>query len=468
MMLLLAAALMVGCKKETENNGNNETTETVGHKNPNPAQDTPLSENFFPEFESIYQLHLNTDGTFYALAGGEHTDFLLKLSSNGSVMDKKELGFRSRRCMVVTGEHIILIGNLDYTDSPYSMSQKGYVAAFDHALNMVATLSLSEPQYKIEINTIIQETEDPTVFIVGGSAVDNSYLQYPYLCGIEFLNGLMTKLDNKILSEYPKYRIVGMVEKSLSGQSDLILETVRYSVIDDPYNANSSTVHIIKPNVNEDEWGWGNFTWDIAIEGSHGDSYTGNNSIDSDENNIYFFGYCNDDKEPASSDGGYWKSGCVAAVNWRQGQLAWKKTISLTNKDEKLLEGQVLDGYLYACGNHSGLGYSSTKKYFSNGLVAKLSLSGELVGYKTFGDPQRRSYLFNFVKDNNGNIVCVGHSDENVGNYKTKWSAWFLKTDMSSATQKALPAANQEERDNDLDAASGTAPMGEDRHCGGM
>ena len=41
-MLLLAVVLMAGCKKD-ENDGNNENTETVGHKNPNPAQDTPLS-----------------------------------------------------------------------------------------------------------------------------------------------------------------------------------------------------------------------------------------------------------------------------------------------------------------------------------------------------------------------------------------------------------------------------------------
>ena len=472
-MLLLAAVLMAGCKKETEsesnsNEGGDTPTSTVGHVNPNPAQNTPLSENFLSEFQSVYQLYPNADGSFYALAQGEHTDYLLHLDNNGYVQQRIELGFRSRRCITKIGDYIVLLGNMGSVSSaPYGMYKQGYVAVYDRNMQLVATLTLREDQYNTEIYSIVQDSNSPRVFYVGGFAVDDSYIQYPYLCTLQFSEGLMTKVSSKIYSEYEKCRIVGLVEKQSAGQNDLILETIRYTVLDSPYNSNSSTVHITKLNYFDEVSGWGNETWDVAITGAHGDSYTGINSIDSDENNIYFFGYCNDDKEPAPSSG-YWDSGLVAAVNWHQGQTVWTKTVSLTNKDERFYDGFLSGGYLYVCGSHSGLRYTTTKKDFGNGLVVKLSLTGELVAYKTFGEPDRYSGLYHIAKDANGKLACVGWSGENLGDDKIKYSGWFLKTEMLASTQKALSDSNQDARDNDLEVASTAAPMEEGRHGGGM
>ena len=61
-----------------------------------------------------------------------------------------------------------------------------------------------------------------------------------------------------------------------------------------------------------------------------------------------------------------------------------------------------------------------------------MSLSGEVVAYKTFGNPERSSHLYHVVKDVNGNLVCVGRSSENLDDEKFKNSGWFLKTDMST------------------------------------
>lgn len=467
-MLLLAVVLMAGCKKD-ENNGNNENTETVGHKNPNPAQDTPLSEHFLPEFESVYQLYPNSDGSFYALAYGEYTDYLLKLDNSGYVQQRTELGFRSCRCITKSGENIVVIGNLGKTSSPYTMYEQGYIAVYDHNMQLVATTILKESQYKITIYTLLQDVQDPTLFYAGGAAIDESYIQYPYLCTLQFSDGLMTKVSSKVYTDYAKYRIIGMVEKQLAGQKDLILETHHYKVLDQPNNTDRGEIHIIKTNYFEEESGWGNETWDVAITGPHGDSYAGNNSIDSDENNVYFFGQCCDDKEPAPSDDGYWDSGCVAAINWHNGQMVWRKRIPLTNKDEHFFNGLLSDGYLYACGSHSGVHYYSTKKTFVNGLVAKISLSGELVAYKTFGDPERYSCFIHLAKDSNGSVICVGYSGENLGDDQTKWSAWFLKTDLSSGgLSKATPADTKDGGFEDLDAESTGVPMEDDRHGGGI
>lgn len=467
-MLLIAAVLMAGCKKD-ENDGNNENTETVGHKNPNPAQDTPLSEHFLEEFESIYQLYPNPDGSFYALADGEFTDYLLKLDNNGYVQQRTELGFQSRRCIAKVGENIMLVGNLGKTSSPFTMYEQGYIAVYDHNMQLVAATILKESQYKITIHTLLQDVQEPTLFYAGGVAIDDSYIQYPYLCTFQFAEGLMTKMSSKVYTEYAKYIVIGMVEKQSAGQKDLVLEAHRYRVLDQPNNTDSGEIHIIKLNYFEEESGWGSETWDVAITGPHGDSYVSDNSIDSDENNVYFFGQCCDDKEPAPSLGGYWDSGCIAAVNWHNGQMVWNKRISLSNKDEKFYNGLLSDGYLYVCGSHSGI-YYTTKKTFANGLVAKLSLSGELVAYKAFGDPERYSGFYHLAKDFNGSVFCVGFSGENLGNDNTKWSAWFLKTDLSSnGSSKATPdLVAEDEIHNDMYVESTGIPMDGDMRFGGM
>ena len=460
-MFLLAAVLMAGCKKENSS--------TSGNSNPNPAQDTPLSEHFLSEFLGIYQLYPNPDGSFYALSGGEYTDYLLKLDNNGYVQQRIELGFGSRRCIKKYGDYIVLIGNLGSISNPYEMFERGCVAVYDHNLQLTAMTYVSEPHYKIELNSIIQDGQDSNQFIVGGLAIDDDYLQYPYLCCLEFSNGILRKMGEKILSNFAKYRIVGMVEKNYAGQTDYILETVHYTVLDHPYHENSCAVHIIKPNIFEEESGWGSETWDIAITGQHGDSNTGNNSIDSDENNVYFFGrYC-DDKSPAPSGGGYWDSGCIAAVNWHNGQLVWTKKMSLTNKDEQFEDVLFSDGFLYACGMYSGVKYPTSEKQFGNGVVAKYSLSGELVDYKTFGDSERDSGFYHLAKDVNGNLVCVGYSGENLGNDECRYSGWFLKTDMSSnGSSKATHADTKGGGFEDLDAESTGVLMDGEVRFGGI
>ena len=473
-MLLIAAVLMAGCKKETEpeNNGNsdnnNENTETVGHKNPNPAQDTPLSETVLSEFKSVYQLCPNADGSFYALAMGQNTDYLVKLDNNGYVQQRVELGFESRRCLIKSGENIVLVGNLGKTTSPYTMYERGCVVVYDHTMQLTATTILKESQYNIQINTIIQDTQDHDVFYAGGLAIDESYIQYPYLCTLRFSEGLMTKVSSKIYTDYPKYRVLGMVEKNLAGQNDLILETLYYWNVDNPEDSQNTEAHIVKLNYFEEESGWGHEIWDVAVLGQHHDSYADNNSIISDESNVYFFGRFQDDKTPAPSSG-YWNSGCVAAIDWYEGRMKWFKSIALSNKSDLLCVGQLSEGCFYICGRHSGLHYNTTKKYFGNGLVVMLSLSGNLLSYKTFGDPERQACFNHIVKDINGNWVVVGWFGENLGNNNRKYSGWFLKTDMlSGGSSKAMSIVAKDELFDDMDAGSTSVPMDGEIRCGGM
>lgn len=435
LLLLSLALVFVACKKEPEPDPQGEpgsVTDSVGHYNPEPAQNTPMYVNFLPEFNSVYQLSPNADGTFFALADGNETDYLLKLDGTGTVLEKKRLGFRSLRCVAKTNESIVLIGNLGDVSTPYFMHKTGYVAIFDMSMNLLATTTLSDPQFKIELRTILQDSEDPAVFYVGGHAINESFIQFPYIATLRYEEGLMTVVKSRIFddSKYSRCRILGMVEKKVSGQKDLVLEMTQYSIVNDPTEENSNTVHIAKLNYFEEAWGWGQFTFDVAIEGPHGDSYTGNNSIDSDDESIYFFGFCNDDKELVPANGGYWASGCIAAVNWREGRKLWQRVVSFSERADCFYDGQLLDGYLYVCGRHCGIHYYSTEKRFSNGLVAKFSLSGELISQKTFGDSQRYSKLYHFVKDLNGNMVCAGGSAENLGDDKLKENGWFLKTDL--------------------------------------
>ena len=77
--------------------------------------------------------------------------------------------------------------------------------------------------------------------------------------------------------------------------------------------------------------------------------------------------------------------------------------------------------------------------------------SGELVAQKTFGDPERNSYLYHLVKDSNGHLTCVGCSGVNLGRDRLKYSGWFLKTDMSSdSTKKQLLDTKQDVNDKSI------------------
>lgn len=92
-MLLLAAVLMAGCKKESDSE-NTETTETVGYKNPNLAQDTPLSENFLSEFQSVYQLYPNVDGSYQKASPNTKQDVVddMDAASSGTTMEEGRSG----------------------------------------------------------------------------------------------------------------------------------------------------------------------------------------------------------------------------------------------------------------------------------------------------------------------------------------------------------------------------------------
>ena len=447
MMLLLATLLMVGCKKDKNS--------STGNQNPNPAKDTPLSENLFSEFETIYQLYPKPDGSFYALAYGEYTDYLVSLDNNGYVQQRLELGYRSNRCINTIGNNVVLIGNSGYYATPYEMYEKGKITLYDGNFQRVAMAIVEEPQHRVELRTLVKDSQDPFVFYAGGLAIDSAYIQYPYLCTLHFSDGRITKLSSRIFSDYPKCRIGGMIEKNNAGQKDLVLETVTYLNDEDPYESSNCVVHITKLNYFEETSGWGCNTWDVAIIGPQGNSFSTANSLDSDENNVYFLGYCDDDKTPSPSNGGYWDSGMVAAVNWRQGKEAWTKVVSLTNKAERFYAGQLSEGYLYACGMHGGLYYgSTTKKAFSNGLVAKITLSGELVGYKTFGESDRDSYLYHLVKDAKGNWVCAGSSGENLEESIIRWQGWFMKTDNTFENSSKEASAAKDESYEELEVGS--------------
>lgn len=438
LLFLALPLLLAGCKKDTK---------PVGYSNPNPAKDTPMYETALSEFTGLYRLSPNSDGTFYALASRNYASSVLKIDGSGTVLGTKDLGFSAGRCMVKTGESIMMVGSKGYHSSPYTMADMGMVAVVDPSLDFVG-MTVTETQYKIELTTLVQDSDNPTLFYAGGWAIDNDYIQYPYICTIEYRDGLLSKIHGKVFhgSNNAKCRIIGMVEKKVSDQKDFIVEMLHYSNADDPEDEGSCTVHIAKLNYFDEEWGWGHSTWDVAIEGPLGVSYASNNSIDSDDENIYFFGSCYDEKTPKPLDG-YWNSGCVATVNWREGREVWTKVVSITSKDEIFLQGQLINGCLYACGGHSGVHYPSTKMYFYNGLVAKFDLSGALLDYKTFGASDCSSRVSHFVKDLNGNLVCVGWTGENTESGRLLYMGWFLKTDFF--TNSAKPDASKRDENQD-------------------
>lgn len=441
-MLLLAAMLLAGCKKEEYDYENNS----------NPSQDVPSVEKNYTDYSCLYMIVNDDADGYFALAKGKNTDFLLHLDANGVITNQSDLGFRSRRCILETPEYLIVVGAGGSLSTPYAMNTHGWVAAFDHSLNLVSICNVYEELNKVEINSIVQDPDDATLFYAGGFVnveAEGYCQQRPYVCTLRFDGTHFNKESSCVFSQYNQSRIIGLLIKQQAGQKDLIFEMLCYQTQNDPYDWNN-TLHFVKPNFFDEQTGWGSVIWNTELEGYYdmtyhqGDDLVSNNGFDSDENNIYVFGRVHDEKENSTSSGGRWRSGCVTAVNWHDGQMLWTQKLNASECDDDFYNGKLIDGYLYICGRHSGVYYHASNKYLGNGLLAKYSVSGTLLSYKTFGQSDRYSWLIKPTKNRSGEIVCVGATGENIGResddylgaYTGRFSGWFLKTDMSNATHK--------------------------------
>lgn len=435
-LLLIAAVLMAGCKKEEYDYNNN----------PEPSQDTPITEMYYSDYECLYAV-INDDAEgYYALAKGVDTDYLLHLDSNGGVVNQTNIGFHSRRCFLETPDYLIVIGAGGEISTPFFMNAHGWVATFDRSLNLVSLLNVTEEQGKVDLYSIVQDPDDASVFYAGGFVnveVNGEYQQKPYICTLRLDGSQFSKVTSRVLSQYEKCRIVGLLIKQQNGQKDLIAEMLCYETQDDPFDQ-KNTLHWRKLNFFNEQNGWGSDTWHVLLDGFYdmkyysGQDFVSNNGFDSDENNIYVFGRIWDDKDFAPSDGAHWRYGCVAAINWHDGQMLWTQKLRASDRDDDFYNGKLIDGYLYICGRHSGVYFSANNTFHGNGLLAKYSVSGTLVSFKTFGQSEKYSWLIKPIKNKNGEVVCVGASGETIGkdgsgpsgSYTGRFSGWFLKTDL--------------------------------------
>ena len=474
-MLFLAAILMAGCKKNEFDYNNN----------PEPSQDTPIGEMYYADYECLYTVINDDADGYYALAKGTDTDYFLHLNSNGSVTNQSRLGFQSRRCILETSEYLIVIGASNEVSTPYSMNMYGWVAAFDRSLNMVSLLKVAEEEYRVDLYSIVQDPEDVTLFYAGGFVnveINGVYQQKPYICTLEFDGSYFSKISSRVFSQYNYSRIIGLLIKQQNGQKDLIAEMLHYETQNAPFDWNN-TLHFRKLNFFNEQSGWGSDTWHIMLDGFYdmkyysGEDYVSNNGFDSDDNNIYVFGRVYDEKDFKPVDGTRWRYGYVVAINWHDGQMQWTQKLRASDRDDDFYNGKLIDGYLYICGRHSGVYYSSNNKFFGNGLLAKYSVTGTLISYKTFGKSDRYSWLIKPIKNRDGEVVCIGVSGENIGkdgsisagSYTGRFYGWFLKTDMSSSgSSKAMPADAKVGGYEDCDAGCTGIPMDGELRCGGM
>ena len=465
-MLLLAAVLMAGCKKDEFDYNNN----------PEPSQDTPNGEMYYADYECLYTVINDDADGYYALAKGVDTDYLLHLNSNGSVTNQSRLGFQSRRCILETSEYLVVIGASQELSTPYSMNMYGWVAAFDRSLNLVSLLKVAEEEYLVDLYSIVQDPEDATLFYAGGFVnveINGVYQQKPYICSLRFDGSYFSMIASRVFSQYDNSRIIGLLIKQQNGQKDLIAEMLHYETQNAPFDWNN-TLHFRKLNFFNEQSGWGSDTWHIMLDEFYdmkyysGEDYVSNNGFDSDDNNIYVFGRVFDEKDFTPQSGGHWRSGCVVAINWHDGQIQWTQKLRASDRDDDFYNGKLIDGYLYICGRHSGVYFSDIDRFLGNGLLVKYSVSGTLISYKTFGQSDRYSWLIKPIKNRSGEIVCVGVSGESVGkggqnyfgSYSGRFYGWFLKTDMSSGgSSKAISADIKDEWFEDLDAESTGIPM---------
>lgn len=431
LLLFLTTALLAGCKKEV-----------ITDDNPEPSQDTPIIESYYTDYDCLYMIVDDDSDGYYAMGKGKETDYLLHLDANGVVTNQSSIGFRSTRCLLKSSDRLIVVGAGNESSGTYTMNTRGWMAAFDHSLNKVCLLNVTEDNKIVELNSIAQDPDDPELFYAGGFVnvvVNGAYQQQPYICTVRFDGTRFDKVASRVFPQYDHSRFVGLLVKQQDGQKDLIMEMLRYQTQYNPVDWHN-TLHLVKLNFFNESNGWGHDIWNTKLEGLYdmkyyeGDDYVSDNGFDSDDNNVYVFGRVYDEKDFLTASGGQWRSGCVVAINWHDGQIQWTQKLCASKRDDDFYNGKLFDGYLYVCGRHSGVYYSDIDKYLGNGLLAKLSVSGTIISHKTFGQKDRYSWLIKPTKNSKGEIVCVGVSGDSIGRnvteYTGKFYGWFLKTNL--------------------------------------
>ncbi len=376
---------------------------------------------------SIYEtIVINNEVYAVGVKGGQET--LSKISASGQEFWSNPIDIDARAILKVDDNRFIVVGK---------KGSKGAIRLYDLKGGLLYASNDFVEGSDLFFTTISNISN--MRFIVGGTSVKNKK-RTPYLREItindkneikvnkqfvhnEFENCAIESIkflgNGELIVSMNKY--LGDEKKSIVVANFLLQETESNadnndtpSEVEDDSSAYRKQQHLI-------------IKWQKEIlSDTNLPSYTyqGNKQFVVSNNKIFVIGNTYDLKDPAPKSGDYWSSGFVFCLDF-DGNIQWKKTISLSNKDERLYTGIYHKGNLFVVGKHSSYVLTANEESFSNGLLAKISENGNVLYTKTFGD-KTNGQGFNTLEIVNEKLLLFGYANDRKDEYKK----WFVKVNL--------------------------------------
>lgn len=451
-LLLSISILIMSCSKDEEisqKDDSNTNNQTIVNPNPSQNNNEILFQNIWGAKSSIYEA-IEYNNSTYSIGQTNGSPTISQINFSGIDIWNKQIGF-SGRDILINKNYIIVAGGID-TNSD-SFLDRGKIKTYDLNGNVKNEITITKSGYdRVVFNAItkMDPNTNPNRIAIAGFVVNSSAIQYPFIKFVDIDNDgniITTTTNELVITTQPKSRAVSIA----FGQNNVFILTNNYTQLPDevtncsilkfayrtPITGNSNpgggigdstppptsadkltkSLNVIefksKVDINQDNG--------LKLDASSG------KSLVLRLNNLYVFLSAEALKDPAPSGGGYWESGYVVNITGADDNLplniAWKKQINITNKTDRVYEGTVFNGAIYAIGHNSSVKYTSSNIQFSNGLLTKLDLNGNVIYNKTFGD-KTTSSGFNTLFEKDGILFLYGYTNYHNG---IDSQNWFVK-----------------------------------------
>ncbi len=424
MIFIASSVMLVSCKEEEEVQEPKKTKENY-HSAENNSE--IITEKVWGVKESSIHETIVINNEIYAMGvkGGQET--LSKISASGQELWSNPIDIDARSILEVDDNRFIVVGKKGSKGAIRLYNLKGELLYASNDFVEGADLFFTA------ISKVSNES-----FIVGGTSIKNKK-RTPYLREITINDKNEIKVNDKII--FDEFEDCAIQSVKYLGDFEFIISMNRYLgdekkgivIFRTAFEVSGTGGSTPIAQNNEMPYSYRRNTeavvlWDKEIlSDTNLPSYTnqGNKTLVVSDNKIFVIGSTYDLKEPTPSSGSYWSSGFIFCLDF-DGNIQWKKTISLSNKDERLYTGIYHKGNLFVVGKHSSYVLTPSEESFSNGLLAKISENGNVLYTKTFGD-KTNAQGFNTFEIVNEKLLLFGYANDRKDEYKK----WFVKLSLN-------------------------------------
>ena len=441
-MIFAAGAIVAGCSDNTVE-GPDDEDEVLNPDKPN-ANDLVVSQTTLGDTEKgsyITYLIPDPSGGYY-FAGRYDSDLGVgRLSTHAALYWFTETGLSVRDvCMLspsaVVSSGVIAVGGID-TDGD-DESEMGYVSLYGSNGNFIDQVIFSSGTSDVWLNSVAA-VSDSAFLVAGGETGTGAITPFIGIVGLAS-SGLLEERYTCAIEAIPDRLFRNVV----IDPSEPLTDKITFYALSDGMSSQSElrTITVYRLSAAYPELTSCTLEWskEIIVTAGMGTYAYNGCGLRFFQGNLYLVGLADDPaKQPAPSNGGYWKIGMAASLT-PAGDLRWLTSVALTGHDEAFAAMAIGSDALYAVGHAASFFRSDNR--FGYGLVTEIALeTGEVISNMTIGEDTYRSLLYGAVLSGN-TITCGGYTGYELtgGGYV----AWFCEIDVSNPPAAPLLSSESE------------------------